>query len=218
MPPFASYQLVRQGFITHWNQTQTADNQAAAYDITLVQPPVDKGQTYWACIGAYHLTPKENQGKHVLYLEAIDKQDKRVFGTVFKWGWQGQRPDELSPDLVDDKPPNELPNIVIWANQTIWAAVRDTIPTGEVRNVRSTHPDEGTGNTWGHHSFYVAFKRVTADDGGIIDPPEPPEFECGDILKLAESALKRIETAEAELAAAKQDLNSILDICSKKEF
>jgi hypothetical protein len=215
--PFASYQQVRQEFIDHWEQNQTADNKAAAYDIVINQPLVENDQKYWACIGAYHLTPDENSGKHILYLEAMDEENNRIFGTAFKWGWEGQRPDEPSPDLIDDKPPNELVNLVIWANQTIWAGVRDAIPSGEVKNVRSTHPDEPPGNTWGHHSFYVAFKRVTADDGGIVEPPEPPEFECDDIRKLAESAFKRIENAEAELAAAKNDLNSILDICKGKD-
>ena len=215
--PFASYQQVRQEFIDHWEQTQTADNQATAYDIIINQPPVEDNQTYWACIGAYHLTPEENRGNHVLYLEAIDENNNRVFGAIFKWGWEGQRPDEPSPDLIDDKPPNELVNLVIWANQIIWTGVRDAIPSGEVKNVRSTHPDEASGNTWGHHSFYVAFKRVTTDDGGGPEPPEPPEIECGNIRKLAESALKRIENAETELAAAKKDLNSILDICQESQ-
>jgi len=215
--PFASYQQVREEFIIHWEQTQTADNLAADYDIVINQPPIEGNQKYWACIGAYHLTPDENAGKHVLYLEAMDEENNRIFGTAFKWGWEGQRPDEPSPDLIDDKPPNELANIVIWANQIIWAGVRDAIPSGEVKNVRSTHPDEAPGNTWGHHSFYVAFKRVEGDNGGEPEPPEPPEIECGDIRKLAERALKRIETAEAELAEAKKDLNSILEICNQQD-
>ena len=214
---FASYGQVRQEFIDYWELTQTADNKAAAYDIVINQPTTEENEKYWACIGAYHLTPDENAGKHVLFLEAMDEENNRIFGTAFKWGWEGQGPNEPSPDLIDDKPPNELVNLVIWANQIIWTGVRDAIPSGEVKNVRSTHPDEPPGNTWGHHSFYVAFKRVTADDGGVIEPPEPPDIECGDILKLAESALKRIETAEAELAEAKKDLNSILDICQGKD-
>jgi len=211
---FAGYQQTRQEFIIHWEQTQTADNRAAAYDIVINQPPIEDGQKYWACIGAYHLTPDENSGKHVLYLEAMDENNNRVFGTAFKWGWEGQRPDEPSPDLIDDKPPNELVNLVIWANQIIWAGVRDTIPSGEIKNVRSTHPDEPPGNTWGHHSFYVAFKRVEGNDGG---EPEPPEIECAEIQKLIKNALKRIENAEAGLAAARQDLNSILDICNETD-
>jgi len=211
---FAGYQKIRQEFIIHWEQTQTADNRAAAYDIVINQPPIEDDQKYWACIGAYHLTPDENSGKHVLYLEAMDENNNRVFGTAFKWGWEGQGPDEPSPDLIDDKPPNELVNLVIWANQIIWTGVRDEIPSGEVKNVRSTHPDEPPGNTWGHHSFYVAFKRVEGNDGG---EPEPPEIECGEIQKLVKNALKRIENAEAELAAAKQDLSSILDICNETD-
>jgi hypothetical protein len=212
---FASYSQIRQEFINHWDQTQSADNRAATYDIVINQPPAEKDQKFWACIGAYHLTPNENRGKHVLFLEAMDETNKRIFGTAFKWGWEGQRLDEPSPDLIDDKPPNELANLVLWANQIIWAAVRDAIPSGEVKKVRSTHPDEAPGNTWGHHSFYVAFKRVKADDdgGSEPEPPEPPEIECGEIIKLAKSALKRIENAETELAAAKNNLNSILDIC-----
>jgi hypothetical protein len=215
--PFDSYQQVRQEFITHWGETQTADNKAAAYDIVITQPSVEDNQKYWACIGAYHLTAEENNGKHVLYLEALDENNNRIFGTAFKWGWEGQRPDESSPDLIDDKPPNELVNLVIWANQILWTGVRDAIPSGEVKNVRSTHPDEAPGNTWGHHSFYVAFKRVEGDDGGTEPPEPPPELECGEIRKLTESALKRIENAESELAAAKKDLNSILDICKEED-
>lgn len=208
---FQSYEIVRQAFIDHWNETQRADTQTTAYDITIKQPPVDEGQKFWACIGAYHLTPAENQGKHNLFLEAMDENNNRIFGAVFKWGWRGQGPDEPSPDLVDDKPPDELANLVVWANQIIWAGVRDTLPSGEVHNVRTTHPDEDSVNTWGHHSFYAAFKRVRAgDDNGNGPGPEPPP-DCGEMVELAGTALKRIEKAEAELSAAKKALNKILE-------
>ena len=213
--PFQSYATIRQQFIDHWNETGAADNLAVKYDVVISQPPVGEGEEYWACIGVYHLTPEENQGKHNLYLEAMDENNNRVFGTAFKWGWEGQGAHEPSPDVIDDKPPNELANIVIWANQILWAGVRDNIPSGEVQKVRSTHPDEAPGNTWGHHSFYAAFKRVTAgEDGGGPEPPEPPEpgEECKEAKKLAISALAKIEKAEAELASAKQDLRKILEL------
>jgi hypothetical protein len=209
--PFQSYPTIRQTFIDHWQSTGTADNQAVQYEIIIIQPEINAGDEYWACIGAYHLTPDENNGKHNLYLEAIDENNNRVFGTAFKWGWEGQGIEEPSPDVIDDKPPNELANLVIWANQILWTGVRDSIPSGQVEKVRSTHPDEAPGNTWGHHSFYVAFKRVTGDDTGP-EPPDPPTGECEKAIELAKSALSRIEKAEAELAAAKTDLNEILQL------
>ena len=209
---FQSYNTVRQQFIDHWDATGTVDNQAASYEIVVGQPGVGEGEKYWACIGAYHLLPEENGGKHNLYLEAIDENNNRLFGVAFKWGWEGQGPNEPSPDVVDDKPPSEQANIVIWANQVIWAGVRDSIPSGEVQKIRSTHPDEGPGNTWGHHSFYVAFKRVTAggDGGNGNGGNGGGPVECEEAKALARQALHRIETAEAELALAKQDLNAIL--------
>ena len=208
---FESYKTVRQQFIDHWNNTGTADNQAVAYDITIIQPKVDSDEEYWACIGAYHLTPEENRGKHNLFIEAIDENNNRIFGTAFKWGWEGQGINEPSPDVIDDKPPNELANIVVWANQIIWTGVRDDIPSGQVEKVRTTHPDEAPGNTWGHHSFYVAFKRVEGDE---TEPPTKPpeEIECKEAIALAESALAKIEKAEIELAAAKKDLEKIVQM------
>ncbi len=219
--PFQSYPTIRQAFIDHWESSGTADNQAAQYEIIITQPDVNEGEKYWACIGAYHLTPQENNGKHNLFLEALDENNNRVFKTAFKWGWEGQGINEASPDVIDDKPPNELANLAIWANQIIWAGIRDAIPSGEVHKVRSTHPDEAPGNTWGHHSFFVAFKRVTGgDDGGGPEPPEPPdppEGDCKEAIALAKSALARIEKAEVELAEAKKDLNKILQIGEKLE-
>lgn len=214
---FQNYQTVRQQFIDHWEETGKADNRATGYDIIIAQPEVNENDTYWACLGAYHFLPDENAGKHNLYLEAIDENNNRVFGAAFQWGWEGQRPDEIANDVIDDKPPYELANLVLWANQIIWTKMRDQLPSGTIQKVRSTHPDEAPGNTWGHHSFYTVFKRIKGDDdGGGTQPPEPPE--CGDLIKLVKSALDKIENAEEELAAAKnelesakEDLNEILD-------
>jgi hypothetical protein len=207
---FQSYQAVRQQFIDHWEETGEADNQAAAYEIIITQPEVNEGDTYWACIGAYHLLPDENAGKHNLYLEAIDENNNRIFGAAFQWGWEGQRPDEIANDVIDDKPPYELANLVLWANQIIWAKIRDGLPSGTIQKIRSTHPDEAPGNTWGHHSFYTAFKRVKGDDGGGVEPPEPPpEYE--EIVKLVNSALDKIKHAEDDLAAAKDKLAAVED-------
>ena len=114
---FQSYAMVRQRFIEYWAANEAADNQAAGYEVVISQPAVGAGESFWACIGCYHLSPEENQGKHNLYLEAMDENNERVFGTAFKWGWEGQGPGEPSPDMIDDKPPHELANLVIWANQ-----------------------------------------------------------------------------------------------------
>ena len=48
------------------------------YGVTLLPAEVAAGQVYWRVIGVHHLTPEENQGKHAVYVDALDSAGERV--------------------------------------------------------------------------------------------------------------------------------------------
>ena len=50
-----------------------------------------------------------------------------------------------------------------------------------VTGVHTGHADEETGNTWGHHSFYIVWQLMSGDvvPEPPIDPVDPPQPEPG---------------------------------------
>jgi len=46
------------------------------------------------------------------------------------------------------------------------------VPSDSVNGIHIMHPDEGAGNTWGHHSFTVEFQKQAS--GTITPPIDPP--------------------------------------------
>jgi hypothetical protein len=126
----------------------------------------------WKVLGVHHLTPDENKGNHNVYIEVLCKQNEREGFRAIHWTWEGRQPNESAPDVfAGQKPLNELVNIPINVGMvvSVWPHLGET-----VLNLRSDHPDEETGNTFGHHSFFVCFQEVDADGGQLPEPdPEP---------------------------------------------
>lgn len=121
-------------------------------------------------IGIHKLSPDENDGKHHLYMDVVNQQGKRIPEKV-QWGWMGQREDEIANPVVLDKPLNEPSgNISLGGFQVVWAKVLGKV-SDTVSNVTTGLPDEGPGNTWGHHSYYVVWVWVQST------PPVPPVIE-----------------------------------------
>lgn len=128
-------------------------------------------------VAVYKLSPQENAGKHNLYIDVIDKlTGRRMKEVPIIWGWEGQRPDQIITPLKLDKPDNEpMGSLPIWANQKIWAEPANR-QADEVFNIHTMYLDEGPGNTWGHHSWYVVWLYDTKPETPpeLPTPPTPP--------------------------------------------
>jgi hypothetical protein len=133
--------------------------------------PVGAGQ-YWQIVGVHHLTGTENMGNHHVYVDVIDADGQRVNGAqlVLEQG------DSAPLFAIVDKPPNEAgTNFPMWSNTRATVSVAwpadNPLPSEKVGVLRSDHPDEAVGNTWGHHSFYVVFQLANI----LLEEPTPPE-------------------------------------------
>ena len=160
---------------------------AAPYDVRLERTAVTDGQTAWRVRGVHHLTPDENRGNHVVYVDIVDEEgnplrDQRVH---LKWGWEGQQAHEGVDPKRFDKPASEpATNVDVYSGQHIWVRVEgDGLPSDTVANMHTKHADErGPGgelwNTIGHHSFYILFQRASQAissgiGNGTVTTPEP---------------------------------------------
>ena len=136
-------------------------NDATAYGVAIAPAQVVQGETYWKCIRVHHLTPEENKGNHHIFIDVVDESDQRVYGSRVSIKW----PSGSGIGTID-KPPNEPgTNFPVWKNQVVEIEVIGR-PSDRVTNVHTGHPDEGSGNTNYHHSFYIVFKRAIYDEAG----------------------------------------------------
>jgi hypothetical protein len=132
-------------------------NDAEAYGVRIVPCQVAPGTSYWRVIRVHHLTPAENAGKHHLFLDALDPQGNRLFGTRLLVRWEGG-----SREVVIDKPlPEPGANEPLWKWQVVSVEALG-MPSDRVENLHTGHPDEGPGNTLFHHSFAVTFQQAVA--------------------------------------------------------
>jgi hypothetical protein len=165
------YKTYRQEFL----DGNTVSNNGAAYGIGIQSAAnVPDGSWYWKIIGVYHLLPGENDGKHNLFMEAVDENGVPVNARVI-WTWEGRRPEESAPPVALS-PADGVPggNLAIWANQTISARI-DHEYSDSIINVHTRHPDEPLGNTSGHHSFYVLWRWTQkTSEPKPVPPPQPP--------------------------------------------
>lgn len=166
-------------FQAYYRQHGKAHNDAGNM-ISLDDPPnrveiVEENTTPWKVIGIHHLTPDENRGNRNVYIEVLCKQNEREVFKAIHWTWQGRRPNEAAPDIfAGQKPLNELVNLPLNLGMivSVWPHLGEIV-TG----LSSYHPDETSGNTIGHHSFFVCFQEVNEDDGQLPEPePEPIEI------------------------------------------
>lgn len=170
-------------------------NDAARYGVqvkTIDQLSVPlNSQQYWQAIGIHHLTGAENMGNHHVYVDVVDGDGKRLNGARVVLTQSNTAP----LYAVVDKPPNEAgTNFPMWSNTRGTVAVAwptdNPLPSEEVGVLRSDHPDEEVGNTWGHHSFYVVFQLATVAETTSTTPEQPttpPEPPTGPPLSLEET-------------------------------
>lgn len=161
----------------------------AKYEIAIETKQRAPG-VYWQVKGVRHLLPSENNGNHHCYFGLFDESGNPIMGSFVDWNWahnSGPKP----PPVICDKPYPQEPmgNLPIAGNME-WVEVWMGDNSDRIYNIRSTHPDEKPGNTWGHHSFYVVFQKVLVTE---TPPPDddtesPPDagtliLELYDFLK-----------------------------------
>lgn len=163
-------------------------NDAANYGASIVAVT---GGAAWRCIGIYHLKPMENNGRHNVFVEVLDEAGNRTRQPQIAWTWWIDAPVQLRKL---DKPNNEpAADIPVDLGATITLRVADAFPSDSVGNLHARHNDEGAGNSWGHHSFFVVFQLRR---GNVVTPPiEPPKPPILD----GSSVDQRISALEAEV-------------------
>lgn len=134
----------------------------------------------WRCVAVYHLTPEENQGKHIIFVDTLHENQTWVFSsdqpyTYLKvgWTWEGRRLDEPAPlRHFDKKLPEFKAQVDLYKNQTtsIWI-VDDTFSSDIVHGLRSDVEAGEWGNTLFHNSFIVLFQLTDALT--VVQPPPP---------------------------------------------
>jgi hypothetical protein len=140
-------------------------NDAEAYGVRVVPVEVPLGATYWRAIRVHHLTPDENQGRHHIFLDALDEAGNRSFGAQARVTWPGGE-----QTITVEKPIGEPgANFPMWKWQ-ICAVEMLGLPSDRVDNLHTGHPDEppGLNNTLFHHSFEVVYQRAVK---GATEPP-----------------------------------------------
>lgn len=170
----------------------TPANDATAYGVSIVGA---QKQSVWRCIGAYHLKPDENRGRHNVYVEVLDESGKRTRNATIKWRWYTDAP--LQTRLLDK--PDDEPAADIPLESSMFVSLYldgDGLPSDNVGNLHSRHGDEkGTGgetfNSYGHHSFYIVYQR---QKGGVVIDPDPIDTGDSDLAK-------RVATLEKQMAA-----------------
>lgn len=141
-------------------------NDATRYGVSMVKAPAGLA---WRCIGIYHLSPSENRGRHNVFVDVLDEKGNRTRDPVINWTWYMDAPTQT---VRLEKPDNEpATNIPVEKSSTVTLQVNGGgLPSDSVGGIHTRHADEGEGNTWGHHSFYVVFQR---QGNAVIIPPDP---------------------------------------------
>ena len=137
-------------------------NDAVTYDVCVVEANVEPGVEYWKVTRVHHLAPAENYGRHHVFLDAIDEEGNRLFGSRALVSWDGG-----AEKIVIDKPLGEPgTNFPLWKWQVCNVEMLD-LPSDRVENLRTDHPDETPGNALFHHSFAITIQRTVAP---LVDP------------------------------------------------
>ncbi len=175
---------------------------AARYAVQLEQTAAATGGHCWRVVGVHHLTPEENQGNHVVYVDLLDERGNRVDAKnlSLEWGWEGQRPDEKVEPRRFDKPADEpATNVELYSGQLLWVRVAgDGLASDTVTNLHTKHADEPgpQGQKWnsiGHHSFYILFQRT--QQGEINAVNETPDSITPDSINNDSNAKKSDEVS-----------------------
>ena len=132
-------------------------NDAEAYGVKIIPAAVEAGQDYWQVVRVHHLTPTENHGRHHLLLNAINDDQERLAGELFRITWDGGS----DTVMTDADAPEAAARYPMWKWQ-ICSVKALGAPSDQVVNLRTDHPDEAPGNSLFHHSFAITFRYTRA--------------------------------------------------------
>jgi hypothetical protein len=170
--PMFNHKKYRQEYL----ESNSVINDAELYGVAIEAANVPDGDWYWKIIGVHHLLPSENNGKHNLFMDAVDENGVRITENV-AWTWEGKMPNESAPPVALNQPDTgPAGSLAIWMNQTISARI-DHQFSDLITNVHTRHADEPIGNAVGHHSFYVVWQWTKK--GIKPEPPPPPPQPAG---------------------------------------
>ena len=184
------FQSLNRKYLTQ--PANDAANYAANYAASIAKAP---SGTAWRCIGIYHLTPSENNGRRNVFVEVLDEGGNRTRAPQIAWTWWLDAPTQYRQlDKPNSEPAADIP---IDSGATITLRVYGLgIPSDSVGNLHTRWADEGSGNTWGHHSYYVVFQLQR---GIVVTPPiEPPTTPL-----TLEQRVARLERLWEEMQAGK---------------
>jgi hypothetical protein len=160
-----------QTFFDYFRESGRAYNDAIKYGIKIL-PTEEQSAPYFAVIGIHHLTGAENAGNHHVYCDVLDDKNQRLQNIIV--GIYQHNVGQFFARI--DKPKNEPGcNHVLHSNVTNNSVFVSEAgyQSERVDGLSSNHADEESGNTRGHHSFYVVFARLS--EGHPVTPPKEPE-------------------------------------------
>ncbi|MCS7285798.1 MAG: hypothetical protein RMK30_04550 [Anaerolineae bacterium] len=136
------------------------ENDAIAYGVNVEPARVEPGESYWMAVKVHHLTPEENQGRSLIYIDILDEKGGRIYGAQARVSWPGG-----SQIVTVDKPLGEPgANFPLWPGQ-LCSVEALGLPSDRVFGIHNDHPDEGPGNRRFQHSFLVVFQKVVKEEG-----------------------------------------------------
>jgi len=144
-----------------WYGLEPQGNDAGAYGVQVEEVDVVAGQQYWRAARVHHLEPRENGGRHHVFVDIVDEAGERVFGAQARVTSDGHE-----HVITVEKPEGEPgANLATWGGQVCMAEaiglLESILPSDRVIGMHADHPDEPPGNTRFHHSFLVVFQRTT---------------------------------------------------------
>ncbi|MEZ4866960.1 MAG: NBR1-Ig-like domain-containing protein [Caldilineaceae bacterium] len=158
--------------------TGAPPNDAADKGVQIKSATVSPGQQYWKVVGIHHLTPDENQRRHNAFIEALDGTGNRLQNPDLRvgWIWEGKNDGPADPKRLDKPTDEPAADVPLEKNMTVTLWLEGAGPSDQVFGLHTRHPDEpggeGSGNTWGHHSYYIVFqqtRKASATDPGDND-------------------------------------------------
>ncbi|MBC7224242.1 MAG: carboxypeptidase regulatory-like domain-containing protein, partial [Anaerolineae bacterium] len=169
--------------------------QAPGYGVRVEPCQAESGQAYWKAAWVRHLEPRENRGRHHLFVDAVDEAGRRVVGAEVCVRVDGEThlvtlTEEAGPLGVE----------VPMAQGQEYALEMVGLPSERVAGLHTDHPDEPVpglplGNARHHHSFAVRFCRATAAQPEAVrekrlshyvlfGPPDQPQTRANLLMAL----------------------------------
>lgn len=157
----------RTEYLNQLNDWRPGDEPVTNTEIPQLDPDPPPG---WSVVGYWHLSPEQNGGNHNVYVDLLDENGDLMQpnSCLLRFTWDGMTPEETPAPIPFDKlAPEPGANFPVYLGQvcSIWIEDDPIINSDQVDNLRCDLPDEGGGNTYGHHSFYIVYRLFTDGRG-----------------------------------------------------